>query len=151
MLRIQLVPKLVLTAVLLVALSYAASSSQKKVINPRNWPSTMPFSSAIQFGDTLYISGGTGTDPKTGKVPDNFEDEVRVCLNGLHGVLKSAGMDYDDVVSVQIYLTDMNLFQRMNAVYMQVFQNPRPTRTAVGVTRLAAAGAHMEMTVTARK
>jgi enamine deaminase RidA (YjgF/YER057c/UK114 family) len=55
------------------------------------------------------------------------------------------------VVSVQVYLTDMELFQRMNAVYTSVFAEPRPSRTTVGVTKLALPGAHIEVTVTARK
>jgi 2-iminobutanoate/2-iminopropanoate deaminase len=66
-------------------------------------------------------------------------------------VLKAAGMKYDDVVSVQVYLTDMDLFARMNAVYTTIFKSPRPARTTVGVTKLASAAAHIEITVTARK
>jgi 2-iminobutanoate/2-iminopropanoate deaminase len=60
-------------------------------------------------------------------------------------------MTYDDVVSVQVYLTDMELFARMNAVYASVFKPPRPSRTTVGVTKLANAKARIEITVTARK
>jgi enamine deaminase RidA (YjgF/YER057c/UK114 family) len=55
------------------------------------------------------------------------------------------------VVSVQVYLTDIDLFSRMNAVYGSVFKEPRPARTTVGVTKLAAPAAHIEITVTARK
>jgi 2-iminobutanoate/2-iminopropanoate deaminase len=60
-------------------------------------------------------------------------------------------MDYKDVVSVQVYLTDMSLFPKMNAVYTTFFKDPRPARTTVGVTKLALAEAHIEVTVTARK
>jgi 2-iminobutanoate/2-iminopropanoate deaminase len=59
-------------------------------------------------------------------------------------------MSFSDAVSVQVYLTDMDLFKRMNAVYTTYFKEPRPTRTTVGVARLAG-GAHIEVTVTARK
>jgi 2-iminobutanoate/2-iminopropanoate deaminase len=55
------------------------------------------------------------------------------------------------VVSVQVYLTDMDLFPRMNAVYVTFFPDPRPSRTTVGVTKLAAPAAHIEITVTAKK
>jgi 2-iminobutanoate/2-iminopropanoate deaminase len=102
-------------------------------------------------GDTLYVSGQTGADFKTQKVPDNFDDEVRQCLNNVGSILQAGGMDFSDVVSVQVYLTDIDLFQRMNAVYTQLFKEPRPTRTTVGVAKLAGAGAHVEITVTARK
>ena len=64
---------------------------------------------------------------------------------------KPAGMSFDDVVAVQVYLTDMDLFPRMNAVYGGVFKAPRPARTTVGVTKLAAPKARIEITVTARK
>jgi len=60
-------------------------------------------------------------------------------------------MSYDDVVAVQVYLTDISLFPRMNAVYSSVFKEPRPSRTTVGVSKLAAAGARIEITMTARK
>lgn len=149
--RIPLAPKLLLAALLLVTLIYAAATSKKKIITPKDSPAGRPYSAGIQFGDTLYVSGQTGSDPKTGKVPDNFEDEVRQCLANIRAVLEAGGMDFSDVVSVQVYLTDMDLFQRMNAVYTQTFNEPRPTRTTVGVARLAGAGAHLEITVTARK
>lgn len=150
MLRIRLGYKLLLAAILVVTLVYAASSSKRKVITPNGRTPNRNFSSGIRFGDTLYVSGQIGTD-KNGKVPDNFEDEIRQCLANIHDVLQAGGMDYADVVSVQVYLTDMDLFQRFNAVYTQIVPEPRPTRTAVGVVRLAVAGAHAEITMTARK
>jgi 2-iminobutanoate/2-iminopropanoate deaminase len=76
---------------------------------------------------------------------------VRQCLENIGGVLKEAGMGFDNAVAVQVYLTDIDLFQRMNAVYTTYFKEPRPSRTTVGVTRLAAPGARIEITVTARK
>jgi 2-iminobutanoate/2-iminopropanoate deaminase len=115
---------------LILALSAMAAdeSAKKRVITPKGTPAGRPFSAGILAGDTLYISGQCGFDSKTGKVPDKFEDEVHSCLNNVGAVLEAAGMDFSDVVAVQVYLTDMDLFQRMNAVYMQVFKEPRPTR-----------------------
>jgi len=66
-------------------------------------------------------------------------------------VLKAAGMTYNDVVSVQVYLTDVDLFARMNAVYTTFFADPRPSRTTVGVTKLALPAARIEVTVTAKR
>jgi reactive intermediate/imine deaminase len=109
------------------------------------------YSAGIRVGDTLYVSGQIGIDSQSRKVPENFEDEVKQCLANVGEVLHADKMDYADVVAVQIYLTDMDLFQRMNAVYTGVFQDPRPTRTTVGITKLAAAGARIEITVTARR
>jgi 2-iminobutanoate/2-iminopropanoate deaminase len=64
-------------------------------------------------------------------------------------VLKEAGMGFENAVAVQVYLTDMDLFQRMNTVYTTYFKEPRPARTTVGVAKLVGA-AHIEITVTAR-
>jgi 2-iminobutanoate/2-iminopropanoate deaminase len=129
----------------------ADGPSKKTVVTPGNSPAGRPFSAGLLVGDTLYVSGQGGADPKTRKIPENFEDEVRSCLKNVGEVLHAAGMDFSDVVAVQVYLTDMDLFQRMNAVYMEVFKEPRPTRTTLGVAKLAGAGAHVEITVTARK
>ena len=72
-------------------------------------------------------------------------------MNNVGAVLQAGGMDYSNVVSVQVYLTDMDLYQRMNPVYTQFFKEPRPTRTTLGVAKLAGANTRVEITVTARK
>jgi 2-iminobutanoate/2-iminopropanoate deaminase len=128
-----------------------AQESKRYVVTPPGARPSPNFSAGIHVGDTLYVAGQTGTDPKTQKVPENFEDEVKQCLANIGEVLHADKMDYSDVVAVQVYMTDLDLFPRMNAVYTGVFKDPRPSRTTVGVTKLAAAGAHIEITVTARK
>jgi reactive intermediate/imine deaminase len=144
---------LLLTVLLFVP---AIHAQRRSVINPPELapaagsPAPM-FSPGIRVGDTLYIAGQIGADPKTNDVPAEFEAEVKMCLDRVGYVLKAAGMTFDNVVSVQVYLTDMDLFQRMNAVYGSVFKAPRPARTTVGVTKLASAKAHIEITVTAMK
>ncbi|MCE5306720.1 MAG: RidA family protein [Acidobacteriales bacterium] len=135
----------------LVLLAAALSAAPKKVVQPKEFPTGRPFSPAILAGDTLYVSGNIGSDLKTGKIPESFEDEVKLCLENIGILLKAGGMSYRDVVSVQVYLTDMDQFKQMNAVYLTFFKSePRPTRTTVGVTKLAG-GAHAEITVTAKK
>jgi 2-iminobutanoate/2-iminopropanoate deaminase len=131
-------------------------SAEKKVIAPPEFapaagaPAPM-FSPGILVDGTLYISGQVGADLKTRAVPADFEAEVKLVLDNIGIVLKAAGMTYKNVVSVQIYLTDMDLFARMNAVYGKVFPAERPARTTVGVTKLALSTAHLEVTMTARK
>ncbi|MGA3203308.1 MAG: RidA family protein [Bryobacteraceae bacterium] len=132
-----------------LGLTYGAGV-KKKIVTPKDFPAGRPFSAGIQVGDTLYVSGQTGTDPKTLKVPDNFDEEVRQCLENVGEILKAGGYDYSDAVAVQVYLTDMSMFPRMNAVYVHTFPDPKPTRTTVGVAALVG-GAHIEVTVTARK
>jgi 2-iminobutanoate/2-iminopropanoate deaminase len=151
MLRIRLGSKLLLAGLMVLGLyAVAAKTSNKRIVTPKDFPSGRPYSAGIAVGDTLYVSGQTGSDPKTQKISEKFEDEVRQCLENAHAVLQAGGMDYADVVSVQVYLTDMDQFQRMNGVYMELFKEPRPTRTTVGVAKLSG-GAHMEITMTARK
>lgn len=99
--------------------------------------------------DTLYVSGMVGRGPD-GKAPANFEDEVKQTLENIGEVLKAANMSFADAVAVQVYLTDMSLFEKMNGVYVKYFPEPRPTRTTVGITKLA--GEYkIEITVTARQ
>jgi len=97
---------------------------------------------------TLYVSGMGGEDA-AGKIPETFEAEVKQSLSNIAAVLNEAGMSLADVVSVQVYLTDRSLFDRMNTVYKATLPDPKPTRTTVAV-QLVGAG-HVEITVTARK
>jgi len=138
--------------VLLLSLAFAvsAAAASKKVIQPKDFPTGRPFSPGILVDDTLYIAGQTGSDLKTGQLPDDFDAEVKQCLDNIGLVLKEAGMSFDDAVAVQVYLTDMSLFPRMNAVYTTYFKEPRPVRTTVGVAKLVGT-ARIEVTVTAHR
>ena len=148
-------PRRLLPLVVGALVAAAPLFAEKKVIVPPEFapapgaPVPM-FSPAVLVDGTLYIAGQTGADLKTGEIPAEFEAEVKTCLERIRLVLKAAGMNYQDVVAVQVYLTDMDLFARMNAVYAGVFPAPRPARTTVGVARLVGK-AHIEITVTARK
>ena len=97
------------------------------------------FSPGILVDGTFHVAGQIGADLKTNAIPDSFEDEVKLCLDRIAIVLKAAGMTFKDAIAVQVYLTDMELFPRMNSVYASVLPAPRPARTTVGVTKLAAA------------
>ena len=124
-------------------------SAQKKIISP---PGTKPggnYSQGILTGDTLFISGQGGED-ESGKIPADFEAEVKQCLNNVGAVLKTAGMSPANVVSVQVYMTDRSKFQQMNTIYTNYFKDPRPTRTTVVVAGLVGPG-NIEITVTAKK
>lgn len=140
----------------LVALSLTAPlSAEKKAINPPEFSAagapSLPFSPGILVDGTLYVAGQIGRDLKTGAVPEDFEQEVKLCLSHIETVLKAANMGFKDVVSVQVYLTDVELFGRMNAVYGAIFKDPRPARTTVGIAKLVVPNARVEITATARK
>jgi 2-iminobutanoate/2-iminopropanoate deaminase len=137
--------KFAFVLILLAVPSFAA----KQVIRPAGEKPSGNWSHAILVDGTLYASGFAGED-KNGKVPATFEAEARQALDNIDAVLKAAGMTSADVVSVQVYLTDVTLFDRMNAVYTSYFKDPRPARTTVVVKSLVGPG-HIEITVTARK
>jgi reactive intermediate/imine deaminase len=137
-------------------LSIAVPAADRKTINPAEFAPAPgapapAYSPGILADGTLYVAGQTGEDLKTREIPADFEAEVKTCLERIGIILKAAGMTYRDAVSVQVYLTDMDLFARMNTVYTSYFKDPRPARTTVGVTRLVTAKAHIEISVTARK
>ena len=140
-----------LTVLLLsLALAVSATAATKKVIQPKDFPTGRPFSPGILVDDTLYIAGQTGAELKTGQLPEDFDAEVKQCLDNIGLILKEAAMSFDDAVAVQVYLTDMGLFPRMNAVYTTYFKEPRPARTTVGVAKLVGT-ARIEVTVTAHR
>ncbi|MCI0389470.1 MAG: RidA family protein, partial [Acidobacteria bacterium] len=126
-----------------------AFSSDKKIILPPGAKSGGNYSPGILTDGTLYISGQAGEDA-AGKIPSDFDAEVKQCLDNIGAILKAAGMSPADVVSVQVYLTDGAKFQQMNAVYTAFFKVPRPTRTTVVVAKLVGSG-NIEITATARK
>ena len=142
--------RLCLTILLAACIAAPAMAASKKVIHPKEFPTGRPFSPGIMVGDTLYVAGQTGSDLKTGKMPEEFEAEVKQTLDNIGLVLKEAGMTFDNAVTVHVYLTDMTLFPRMNAVYTTYFKEPRPARTTVGIAKLVGT-ARIEITVTASK
>lgn len=128
-------------------LAPALLQADKKPVVPKGASTAGPYSPGILSNGTLYVAGQIGRDEK-GNIPDNFEDEVKACLANIDRILKEAGVTPAHAVAVQVYLTDMELFDRMNKVYMTYFPEPRPARTTVGVAKLVGK-ARIEITVTA--
>jgi 2-iminobutanoate/2-iminopropanoate deaminase len=138
------------TTVALISLSGGLTlGAEKKVILPKGAEPNAGWSYGILLDGTLYVSGMGGEDA-AGKIPASFEAEVKQSLDNINAVLKEAGMTPADVVSVQVYITDAALFDRMNTTYKAYFKDPKPTRTTVVVSKLVGAG-HVEITATARK
>jgi len=109
-----------------------------------------PFSDAIEAGNTLYLAGRLGLDPKTGKVPDKVEDEIKLLLDGEKEVLAQAGMTMDDLVYVQIFSTDLTLFDKFNPIYKSYFTKEMPARAFIGAGSLLRGG-HFELQAIAVK
>jgi len=109
-----------------------------------------PFSDAILAGNTLYLAGRLGLDPKTGKAPDKIEDEIKLLLDGEKDVLAQAGMSMDDLVYVQISCTDLSLFEKFNPIYKSYFTKEYPAREFIGAASLLRGG-HFELQAIAVK
>ncbi|MGB7436190.1 MAG: Rid family hydrolase [Candidatus Acidiferrum sp.] len=112
-----------------------------------NLPSRSPqaaFSNAILVGDTLYISGNIGFDPKTGKPPAKIENEVTNLLEAYKSLLTQAGFTMDDLVYVQISCTDLSNYDKFNAIYKSYFTKDLPAREFIGVSSILGGG-HFEM------
>jgi 2-iminobutanoate/2-iminopropanoate deaminase len=109
-----------------------------------------PYSHAVAGAGLLFLSGQTPIDPATGKlVTGSMGEQTQQCFRNLVAVLDAAGLTLDDVLNVQVYLTDMNDFAAMNEVYARQFTNPFPARTTIGVASLPL-GAKVEIGMTAR-
>jgi reactive intermediate/imine deaminase len=141
---------LVLTCILCLGVSALAQAPKKRYINLPNRNVNAPFSDAVLVGDTLYIAGRIGLDPKTGKVPDDVGQEARNVLDGFKAVLAQANMNMDDLVTVQVFCSDVSLFGKWNDVYRSYFKKEFPARAFIGSGHLLL-GAHFEMQGTAVK
>ena len=119
-----------------------AQTPARRVIQPAKFPNTgLPYSPGIMVGDTLYLAGQLGRDPATTKiVPGGIEAETRQTLTNLREVLRAAGMDFGDVVSVTAYIVDFKDFDAYNKVYREFFQKDPPARATVGVSSLNQGG-----------
>jgi 2-iminobutanoate/2-iminopropanoate deaminase len=123
----------------------------RKVIKLQGGPVQAPFSDAILSGNTLYLAGRIGIDPKTGKVPEKIEDEIKLLLDGEKDVLAQAGMTMDDLVYVQIACTDLSLFGKFNPIYASYFTTKDyPAREFIGAGSLLVGG-HFELQAIAVK
>ncbi|MBK8832405.1 MAG: RidA family protein [Saprospiraceae bacterium] len=111
----------------------------KKAILTTNAPAPIgPYSQAIQAGDTVYISGQIAIDPSTGDlITSSIEEETHQVLKNVGAILEAAGLTYENVVSCSVFIKDMELFGRINAVYTTYFSaGIPPARALVQVSDL---------------
>jgi 2-iminobutanoate/2-iminopropanoate deaminase len=136
---------------LLVAISSVADDSDRKhIVLESTAKLKLPFSDAVLVGNTLYVAGHLGLDPATGKPPAGTQDEVKLALDGIKEVVGQAGMSMDDVVSVQVFCSDLTLYDTFNTVYRTYFHDPYPARAFLGSGSLLR-GAHFEILAIAVK
>ncbi len=113
-----------------------ANSARREVISGPPGPG-LPFSSAIAYGDLVFVSGLVGRDPVTRHIAaGDIQAQTTQVLANIQAQLERAGSSLDQVLKMTIFLTDMRLFGRMNEAYVAFFPAEPPTRSCVGVTAL---------------
>ena len=110
----------------------------------------LPFSDGMLAGNTLYIAGQGGDDESGQPVPGGIAAETKVTLANVEKVVKAAGLEMKDIVSVTVYLADFKEFAAMNKVYKEMMPDPKPVRTTIQVAGLLN-NARIEITAIAVK
>ena len=97
-----------------------------------------PYNQAVLLGDILYTSGQIAIDPKTGELAiDNIESETTLVMENLKAILEAANMTFKNVIKSTIFISDMNNFSKINAVYSRYFDTETaPARETVEVANL---------------
>jgi 2-iminobutanoate/2-iminopropanoate deaminase len=125
-------------AVFVLAISADAGSGfsqERKVVN-LSPARGLPFNDGIVAGNTLYVAGQEGTDDSSKLVAGGIGPETTAALENIQKVLKAAGFELKDVVSVTVYLADIHEFGDMNKVYKTVMPDPKPARATIQAAAL---------------
>lgn len=94
------------------------------------------YSQAVRVGDTVYLSGQIGLDPASMNLVDGIEAQIHQVFRNLEAVARAAGGGLADVVKLNVFLTDLGNFAKVNEIMAQYFSQPYPARAAVGVASL---------------
>lgn len=125
-----------LLAILLLA---GPAWAQNQIVSTPNAPAAIgPYSQAVRAGNTLYLAGQVAIDPATGRMiaDAGIEAQTRRVLDNLKAVVEAAGYTMADIVTVSVFMADLNEFARMNAIYASYFPTNPPARATVQVARL---------------
>lgn len=114
------------------------TTSQKEIVNTGDAPNAIgPYSQAIKTNELVFLSGQIAIDPKTQEFIDgDIETQAKRVLDNLKAVVEAAGGSLESVVKTTIYLTDINDFSKVNAVYASYFSAGKPARSTVCVAAL---------------
>lgn len=109
----------------------------KQIIQTQGAPTAIgTYSQAVKVDNTVYLSGQIGLDPATMQLVDGIEAQVHRVFTNLKAVAEAAGGGLQDVVKLNIFLTDLSHFTLVNTIMAEYFSQPYPARAAVGVSSL---------------
>lgn len=109
----------------------------KTIISTAGAPAAIgTYSQAVKAGDTVYLSGQIGLDPVSGTLVDGIDAQIVRVFDNLQAVAEAAGGSLADVVKLNVFLTDLGNFAKVNETMARYFQQPYPARAAVGVASL---------------
>lgn len=94
------------------------------------------YSQAVKVDGTVYLSGQIGLDPASMQLVDGIEAQIHQVFKNLSAVCEAAGGSLADIVKLNVFLTDLGNFAKVNEIMGQYFQQPYPARAAVGVASL---------------
>ncbi len=124
---------------------------RRTTTNAPNAAAVGPYSQAAEHAGLVFLSGQAPIDPDTGALLEGgIEAQTRRIFANLAAVLDAAGLTSEDVVKVNVFLTDMDDFAAMNSVYAEHFEQPFPARTTIGVASLPL-GADVEIEMVAAR
>ncbi len=113
----------------------------KTIISSPKAPAAIgTYSQAVRVGDTVYLSGQLGLDPSTMQLEEGIDAQVIRVFENLKAVVEAAGGSLADVVKLNVYLTDLANFSKVNDAMARYFSEPFPARAAVGVAALPRGG-----------
>ena len=136
---------LALSLVLAPCVIAAPNDGRQFIVGPRAADrAPLPFSDGVLVDNTFYISGHLGLDPKTGQPAADAPTEVKLVMDAVEKTVKSAGLSMNDVTSLTVYCTDLELYDTFNAEYRKYFPDHFPARAFIGVAKLLR-GAHFEV------
>ena len=110
---------------------------QKQIIATPDAPQAIgTYSQAVRVDDTVYLSGQIGLEPANMQLAEGIESQIHQVFANLRAVARAAGGDLGDVVKLNVYLTDLGHFCKVNEIMARYFAEPYPARAAVGVASL---------------
>ncbi len=94
------------------------------------------YSMCIEHNGTLYTAGQLPIDPETEAIPESIEDQTQLVLEKIETIIQAAGSSKDQIIQMRLYVSDISLWSRINAVYAEFFGDHKPVRAVIPTREL---------------